>query len=363
MAAQEAQLAALAEHDRIVRSTQCPVFRGDRTKDLKAREWMDGFEVAAKIGKWTTDDRKINEFFTLLKDQARSWYFNLDTLPGLDLTKWSVVKERFLKQYDTKGTAKTICHNFKDLQQRPRENVKDFYVRVAEVFKKIGAIFPDRFKTVRVAHDEDMNDVVLEVKNEGVMDMIQFIMEQMFLAGMHEKLRIKLQESGASGLLEVLDKADELERFEHENRPGTSLHMAPVAVEDEPNDVSPSEDLEEDDIAAINAYRQSAGKAPFRKPSNTSSSKTVQCRYCKKHGHFQRDCKRRKNDKAPMVDAQGKAYQPRQPTGDAKKPPNFAVRAVDRSEKPDDDDDEPDIVGYVNRVQETPAYQPAILNW
>ena len=70
MAAQEAQLAALAEHDRIVRSTQCPVFRGDRTKDLKAREWMDGFEVAAKIGKWNTDDRKINKFFTLLKDQA-----------------------------------------------------------------------------------------------------------------------------------------------------------------------------------------------------------------------------------------------------------------------------------------------------
>ena len=119
--------------------------------------------------------------------------------------------------------------------------------------------------------------------------------------------------------------------------------------------------MEEDDIAAINAYRQTKGKAPFRKSSSTST-KTVQCRYCKKYGHFQRECNRRKDAKAPMVDAQGKAYQSRQPTGDAKKPPNFAVRAVDKMENPDDDD-EPNIVGYVNRVQELPAYQPAILNW
>ena len=155
MAANEAQLATLAEHERIVRSTQCPLFRGDRTKDLKAKDWLDQFEVAAFIGKWDKDERKLAEFYTLLRDGAWTWFTHLNSLPGIDIKKFDVVKERFLRQYDVKGTAKTICHNFKDLQQKPRENVKDFYVRIAEVFKKLGSVFPEKLKTVRTAVDDD----------------------------------------------------------------------------------------------------------------------------------------------------------------------------------------------------------------
>jgi hypothetical protein len=138
--ANAAQLATLAEHERIVRSTRVPPFHGDATKDLKALDWILWFENAATIGKWDSDERRIAEFLALLRDNARRWYTHMVRLPGLDTKKWSVVKERFLKNYDVKGTAKTICYNFQNLTQKPRERIPDFYTRVSDVFTKMEAL-------------------------------------------------------------------------------------------------------------------------------------------------------------------------------------------------------------------------------
>jgi hypothetical protein len=37
----------------------------------------------------------------------------------------------------------------------------------------------------------------------------------------------------------------------------------------------------------------------------------IMCRYCKKKGHMQKECRSRQQDKAPMVDARGKPYENR----------------------------------------------------
>lgn len=187
-------------------------------KDLKAKDWVNYFKNPVFIGK---DNCKIAEFSALLRDKARSWFATLDTAPGLDL------KKGFLKQFNIKGTNKTVGHNFKNLKQGPQENVKDFYVRLAEVFKKMATIFPEDLKTVHYAVNEDQIKIAKAVKNVGEMDTILFIMEQMFLAGMHKKLQTKVQGSAVTGLLQVHDKADDIESFEQEAKHMT-LNLAPI---------------------------------------------------------------------------------------------------------------------------------------
>ena len=91
------QLCTLAEHDRIRRSTETPVFRGTSNKDMSARDWMDRFEGTAKIAKWEADDRKIIKFQQLLGDEALAWWNKLQDFDDVrDLTKWDIITTEFL---------------------------------------------------------------------------------------------------------------------------------------------------------------------------------------------------------------------------------------------------------------------------
>ena len=60
-----------------------------------------------------------------------------------------------------------------------------------------------------------------------------------------------------------------------------------------------------------------------------------------------------------MVGADGKPYQPRAQGGAQK--PNFAVKALGIE---GDDDNEPEVIGYVSSINRRPASTPsAPLNW
>ena len=108
-----------------------------------------------------------------------------------DLTKWAIIKEEFLAAYDKKGTAKNICSNFKDLYQKPKESVQDFYSRVSAIFKKLREVRPSEMSNPRCEEEED--DAAgarsnVACKKEGLDDMTKYIQTQMFLAGLHEKI-------------------------------------------------------------------------------------------------------------------------------------------------------------------------------
>ena len=135
-AAQAAQLAALAEHDRVTRATQVPIFRGDKIGT--ARDWLVLFENAARIATWN-NDRKCAEFQALLRDGAAKWWRAQTKTLGLNEKSWKDIEAAFLIHYDVKGTAKTMCSNFVDLKQKPRENVGDFFSQVSFAFEKPGS--------------------------------------------------------------------------------------------------------------------------------------------------------------------------------------------------------------------------------
>ena len=76
------------------------------------------------------------------------------------------------------------------------------------------------------------------------------------------------------------------------------------------------EGLDNEELEVVNAIRFQRGRPPYRKgesfnkPAAGSGQKKqhIKCRYCKKLGHMQNECKYRLRHNAPEVDGTGKPY-------------------------------------------------------
>jgi hypothetical protein len=308
--------AALLVHDRVRRSTELPLFFGRKEKDcITARNLITRLETASEIANWPDDARRCNEFFMILRDRALIWWEMLDDA-AVDKQDWNAVKLAFLKAYEPKYTAKTTCTNFGELQQLYNESVHDFSLRLQETFSKVIAAVPADMATVRLAMPAAgaiTADTVKEGKAEGMKDMQKFFKHQLFLAGLIDLIRPKVMEAGKADFFDSLDVAREVETINADRKKNAPIKVHTVREADP--DVTAAA-LDDEEIAAINAIREKRGKAPMNKAigfgnRNIGPAKNVQCRYCKKSGHFQKDCNSRRRDRAPMVDAQGKPYQKR----------------------------------------------------
>ncbi len=100
--------AALNDHDRMRRSTDIPLFYARRDKDtVLPIILIDRIEDAAAIATWD-EARKIRELKLCLRDRAIIWWKSLrDT--DTNLASWDAVKAAFLRAYEPKYTAKTVC--------------------------------------------------------------------------------------------------------------------------------------------------------------------------------------------------------------------------------------------------------------
>ena len=148
------------------------------------------------------------------------------------------------------------------------------------------------------------------MKTEGIRDTKKFFKHQLFLAGLNEMLRIKVMEANKDTLHESMCLAVELETINQDRRSARGQVSAVEkvdTVEDENED-----DLQDDEIAAINAIRFRNGKPPFKRNfrrkfsannnnGNNKTPNTVICRYCKKPGHVQKDCRKRLRENGAMV--------------------------------------------------------------
>jgi hypothetical protein len=112
-----------------------------------------------------------------------------------------------------------------------------------------------------------------------------------------------------------LDLARELESIQLDHR--RSQKIAAVKAELQPEEASTIawESLTEEEVEQVAAIRAKNNryqpKRTFAAPqgrSNGPRNPNILCRYCKKKGHMQKECRSRQRDKAPMVDANGKAY-------------------------------------------------------
>jgi hypothetical protein len=223
------------------------------------------------------------------------------------------------------------------------------------------------------------------VKEEGIEDMGRYVIQAMFTAGLHEELRIKTMEARLDSHSAAYQYALNLECIIKDKRGSKPLVTAIQQTEDEAG--IDEDDEDEDLLEQINAIRFSRGKKPVRFASKGNFGKiTVSCRYCKKTGHFQKDCMKRKREKGAMVDAQGKPYKvssleepEEEPQSEEEEPSNvnsiaqsfYGINAIREEFAPNpmhglinsireiDDDSEPDMFEEINNRWGHTPYTPS----
>ena len=112
MAAQQAaQLQqALIAHDRVRRTTDIPLFYGRKGKDtITPQQLVFRLEKASRVAGWDNlanpDQRKTDEFYLSLRDNALQWYNTLDNIIGFNKENWNDLKAKFLEAYAPKYSA------------------------------------------------------------------------------------------------------------------------------------------------------------------------------------------------------------------------------------------------------------------
>ena len=101
------------------------------------------------------------------------------------------------------------------------------------------------------------------MKTEGIRDREKFFKHQLFLAGLNELLRVKVMEANKVTLHESMCLAVELEMINQDCR-DTQGQVTPVEKTDFAANKN-EEDLQDDEIAAINAICFRNGKPPFKR--------------------------------------------------------------------------------------------------
>jgi hypothetical protein len=308
--------AALADHDRIRKSTDLPLYYGRKDKDvITAQQLMERLNRAAVIAGWD-DARKTSEFYLILRDRAIHWWNSLDNEEVANITtdNWVALQAAFLKAYAPKYTAKATCNIFVDLQQKSGESVQDYYLRVDDGFRRMCETKPHTIETQVVAPllaQADVADAGLTVpqalvyKLEGVRQQEKFLLHQLFIAGLREDIRTKMMEARHMNVRDTVDAAREFETILADKR-GRN-HIA--AIDREEGD----QEEEGGDVDAIRGRdgKFKSGQRPSNGNNGDQKKKTPfngQCRFCKKTGHLQRYCYDRKKKGAPCVDEKGVPY-------------------------------------------------------
>jgi len=284
---------ALRRHEQLRRSTDLPPFYGIRAKDvINPTEFIYRIDNAARAGNWD-EARKIVEFRHCLREDALEWWHFL-TLVGVPTDNWERINAHFLKTYEVRYTAHTNAVNLRDLPMKPGEDVSRFFSRATHTFRRMLANKP------------------------AGMEAQDFFLIQLTISALRDDIREEVMRIGPATLDAVIDEARKAEILLNEKKGKAQVSaiagIDPLeATEEDVARANPSED----DLYQINLVRSRFQKPPFRprpggarrpggRPFNGGNRDP--CRFCKKPGHQQKDCRARIAAKAPLVDQYGKPY-------------------------------------------------------
>jgi Retrotransposon gag protein len=310
--------AALANQERIRKSTDLPLFYAMREKDVcTAEQFVERFELAAEIARWILPAgepnryvRTCREFQLLLRGNALKWWSSLDNCLDFDKTDWQAVKTRFLESYAKHYTATSACTGLAEMKQRPGENVQDYFVRCNEIYNRIKEIRPAGLLAYRGAAPQGMHQACLtQGKQQGTKEMGLFFLHILFVAGLREDIRLKTMEQNDNDLEAARVTAKRIELLLQDKRQQKVLSMKTNTTEDSSEDDVWSEgeleDLTEEECFQLNAIRRKQGKRPLRvrKLDRTGGRdlSEIVCHYCNKKGHYQKVCRKRIKEKGAMV--------------------------------------------------------------
>jgi Retrotransposon gag protein len=312
--------AVLANHERIRKSTDLPLYYAQKDKDVCTAElFIDRFEVAAQIARWILPEgqpnryeRTCREFYLLLRGNALKWWASLDNCLDFDKTDWIAVRTRFLESYARHYTPTSACTGLAEMKQKTGESVQDYFVRCNEIYDRIKEIRPAALQVWRGALPAGVaNNANLNLgKVQGVKEMGLFFLHLLFVAGLREDIRTKTIEQNDPDLEAARVTAKRMELLLADKRQNPRIMNINKSNQDsdseteELDEYSEEEylDLTEDEIGQLNAIRQQKGKRPLRPRRGFQRDlKGITCHYCSKKGHYQKVCRKRIKEKGAMV--------------------------------------------------------------
>jgi len=332
--------AALDQQGARKKSQSLPYFFGEPAKDgaLTGRELIEKIERAATVVNpaWN-DARKIAELESSFQGKALVWYHGIKFMNIRNFTtSWAVVKRAFLRVYDSSTTLDAAPVQIDQMYAKPNEGVADYYGRSAQSFRVAMERFPAVNKTLTndelaaaVAAGVTLNanvnalrDVLNTQRAETILTAFQYFQKMLFINGLPAHIRQEIQVKKLETMEDVYDAALEHEASHKKPAKVAAIQINAVEV-DEDEDV-PFEEQEPEDEAHLNAINlaRKKKKLPFKprpdfwrngKPAgpggaNKADNGKMKCRYCKKIGHQQKECRSRIRDGAPMVDQFGKPW-------------------------------------------------------
>jgi Retrotransposon gag protein len=306
--------AALANQERIRKSTDLPLFYAQREKDVCTAElFMERFEVAANIARWIGPEdnpdryvRTCREFYLLLRGNALKWWASLDNCLDFDKTDWVSVRTRFLESYARHYTPTSACTGLAEMKQRPNENVQDYFVRCNEIYDRIKEIKPAALDQWRGAVPAQMGAPALNRgKQQGTKEMGLFFLHLLFVAGLREDIRMKTIELNDADLEAARVSAKRIELLlqdKKQHHKVLNVNNQETASDEEEYSEDEYDDLTEDEIGQLNAIRIRNGKNPIQPRRGFKRDlKGIICHYCNKKGHYQKVCRKRIREKGAMV--------------------------------------------------------------
>jgi len=261
--------AALLNHDRVRRTTDIPLFFGNKAKEtITPQQLIERIEIAAEVANWNTDERKCAEFFLCLREDALSWYNTLDHIIGFNKKVWADIKREFLAAYAPKYSARALCICFQDLRQKPDETVQKFYNRVSDTFINAYKVKPDHTITYEGDLMGRTQAEMNKAMGQGIERMQLLMMNTVFLGGLRDNIQTRVLEESPTKPQESVKAAREIESIlnDKKSQPQRGFHVTSIDGTDE-GDGTDMGDVDEDEAAhlqAINAILRKKGRPQYR---------------------------------------------------------------------------------------------------
>ena len=292
-----------------------PFFHGNPSKDaFTAEHWISRVQSAKNNAGWT-DAQACRYMYLALRDTAAETW-DIWERNRVDVATWSTVKAEFLRAFGVANTYREALANIR-LDQKSGETVIAFANRVSRAVDEFMKMMPepDDVDAAHIAAEFPayaagaapwaaaatlaQKQAILDHRREEEKYVISgWLARTILLAGLKDH-RMREEMVKRREIEPFKDTVDELRNLEvtfGEHK------RAPQVTEVE----------EEGEVEAlrkeVEAFRKKYPKKGKSAGKTAKAPSGVICYYCKKPGHFQRDCFTRKRENGAYKDKDGKPW-------------------------------------------------------